>query len=74
VRLVQSRLDPDRRALDQTLDDVEEELRLLALGQVDRRVEDHRDGRLLARLDVLEPDTQVDPRDPGLLGERLDRP
>jgi len=68
---VQARLDLDGRALDDPLDDVEEDLRLLAVRQVDRRVEDHGHLRLLAGLHVLEADAEVDPRDLGLVRDRL---
>ncbi len=68
VRLVQPRLDVDRRALVHPLDDVEEQLGLLAVRQVDRRVEHDRHGRLLARLHVLQADAQVGPGDLRLLG------
>ena len=74
VRLVQARLDADRRALAHALDHLEEQPWLLALRDVDGRVQHQRHRRLVARPDVLQTEAEVDPRQPGLLGEGLDRP
>ncbi len=74
VRLVQPGLDPHGCLTGHALDDVQEELRLLAVGQVDRRVE--HDGHLgiAPGQRVVEPDAQVHPRHLGLLGEGRDGP